>query len=56
MSAVIYLKNNQKKIESKYHQVTRRFDSKYELIPRQLKSWFNSETSPTYSFILKLII
>tara|TARA_B100001250_G_C19772656_1_gene777954 strand:+ start:717 stop:1223 length:507 start_codon:yes stop_codon:yes gene_type:complete len=47
MPVVTYLKNNQKKIQSKYHQVTKRFESKYELIHRQLTSRFHRETTET---------
>tara|TARA_Y100001968_G_scaffold324412_1_gene363674 strand:+ start:497 stop:988 length:492 start_codon:yes stop_codon:yes gene_type:complete len=43
----IYLKNKQKKIESKYHQVAKRFESKYELIHRKVTSRFHRETSET---------
>ena len=43
----IYLKNKQKKIESKYHQVAKRFESNYELIHRKLTSRFHRETTET---------
>ena len=47
MPVVTYLKNKQKKIESKYHQVAKRFESKYELIHRKLTSRFHRETTET---------
>ena len=47
MPVVTYLKNSQKKIHSKYHQVTKRFESKYELIQRTLASRFHRETAET---------
>ena len=43
MVAVNYLKNKQKIIESKYHQVTKRFESEYESIHRKLTSRFHKE-------------
>ena len=45
MPVATYLKNKQKKIESKYHQVAKRFESKYELIQRKLTSRFHRETT-----------
>ena len=47
MSVATYLKNNQKKIQSKYHKVSKRFESKYELIHRKLTSRFHRETTET---------
>ena len=41
MPVATYLKNKQKKIESKYHQVAKRIESKYELIHRKLISRFH---------------
>ena len=43
MAVVTYLKNKQKKIESKYHQVAKRLESNYELIHRKLTSRFHRE-------------
>ena len=45
MPAATYLKNKRKNIQSKYHQVAKRFESKYELIHRKLTSRFHGETS-----------
>lgn len=42
-----YLKNKQKKFESKYHQVAKRFESKYESIHRKVTSRFHRETTET---------
>ena len=47
MVIVTYLKNKQKKIESKYHQVAKRFESNYDLIHRKLTSRFHRETTET---------
>tara|TARA_B100000214_G_scaffold112546_1_gene79495 strand:+ start:159 stop:674 length:516 start_codon:yes stop_codon:yes gene_type:complete len=47
MAVVTYLKNKQKKIESKYHQVAKRFESNYELIHQKLTSRFHRETTET---------
>ena len=47
MPVITYLKNNNKKIKSKYHQVTKRFESKYELIQRKLISRFHRERAET---------
>ena len=47
MTVVTYLKNNKKKIQSKYHRVTKQFESKYELMQRKLTSRFHRETSET---------
>ena len=47
MPVITYLKSKQKKIQSKYHQVTKRFESKYELIHRQLTSRFHREPTET---------
>ena len=40
---VTYLKDKQKKIESKYHRVAKQFESKYELIHRKVTSRFHRE-------------
>ena len=40
---VTYLKDKQKKIQSKYHRVTKQFESKYELINRKVASMFHRE-------------
>ena len=45
MPVVAYLKDKQKKIESKYHQVTKQFETKYELIHRKVTSRFHREVS-----------
>ena len=47
MTVVTYLKNNKQKIQSKYHRVTKQFESKYELMQRKLISRFHRETSET---------
>tara|TARA_B100000965_G_scaffold404637_1_gene436029 strand:+ start:2902 stop:3417 length:516 start_codon:yes stop_codon:yes gene_type:complete len=47
MLVVTYLKNKKKKIESKYHQVTKRMESKYELIQRKVNSRFHRQTTET---------
>ena len=54
MLVTSYLKKNQKKIQSKYHQVTKRFESKYELIHRKLSSRFHRETTETQLIRLKI--
>ena len=43
MPVAKYLKGKQKKIESKYHQVAKQFESKYELIHRKVTSRFHRE-------------
>ena len=43
MPVATYLKNNQKKIESKYHQVTKQFETQYKLIHRKITSRFHRE-------------
>ena len=43
MPVATYLKDKQKKIESKYHRVTKQFESKYELIHRKVTSRFHRE-------------
>ena len=43
MAVATYLKNKQKKIESKYHQVAKQFESQYELIHRKVTSRFHRE-------------
>ena len=47
MLVATYLKNKQKKIESKYHQFAKRFESKYELIHRKVTSKFHREATET---------
>ena len=43
MPVATYLKDRQKKIESKYHQIAKQFESKYELIHRKVTSRFHRE-------------
>ena len=43
MPVVTYLKDKQKKIESKYHLVAKQLESKYELIHRKVVSRFHRE-------------
>ena len=43
MPVATYLKDKQKSIESKYHQVAKRFESQYELIQRKVTSRFHRE-------------
>ena len=43
MPVATYLKDKQKKIESKYHRVAKQFESKYELIHRKVSSRFHRE-------------
>ena len=47
MPVAKYLKKKQKKIQTKYHQVAKRFESKYELIHRNLTSRFHREKNET---------
>ena len=47
MPVAIYLKDKQKKIESKYHQVAKQFESKYALIHRKVTSRFHREATET---------
>ncbi len=47
MPVISYLKSKQKTIQTKYHQVTKRFESKYELIHRKLTSRFHREPNET---------
>ena len=47
MPVSTFLKDKQKRIESKYHQVAKRFESKYELIHRKLTSRFHRESTET---------
>ncbi len=47
MPVATYLKNKQRKIQSKYHQVTKGFELKYELIHSKLTSRFHRETAET---------
>ena len=43
MPVAAFLKDQQKKIESKYHRVAKQFESKYELIHRKVTSKFHRE-------------
>ena len=43
MPVSTYLKDTQKRIESKYHQVSQKIESKYEIIHRKLTSKFHRE-------------
>tara|TARA_Y100001968_G_scaffold312419_1_gene335575 strand:- start:231 stop:653 length:423 start_codon:yes stop_codon:yes gene_type:complete len=43
MPVATYLKDKQKKIESKYHQVAKQFESKYDFIHRKVISRFHRE-------------
>ena len=45
MPVASYLKDKQKKIESKYHRVAKQFESKYQLIHRKVTSRFDREVS-----------
>ena len=45
MPVASYLKDKQKKIESKYHKVVKRFESQYGLIHKKLTSRFHRETT-----------
>ena len=47
MPVATYLKNKQKKIKSKYHQVAKRFESQYELIHGKVASRFHRDTNET---------
>ncbi len=47
MPVFTYLKSKQKKIQSKYHRVTKRFESQYELIHWKLTSRFHREPTET---------
>ena len=47
MPVLTYLKSKQKKIQSKYHRVTKRFESQYELIHRKLASRFHRDQTET---------
>ena len=47
MPVATYLKNKQKKIKSKYHQVAKRFESQYELIHGKVTSRFHRDTNET---------
>ena len=47
MPVAIDLKTQQRSIESKYHQIAKRFESKYELIHRKLISRFHREPTET---------
>ena len=50
MPVSTYLKDKQKKIESKYHQVAKQFESKYELIHRKVASRFHREATEAEFF------
>ena len=63
MPVATYLKEKKKKIESKYHQVTKQFESKYELIHRKVTSRFHREPteivlsrSSINNFIIKSLV
>ena len=43
MPVATYLKDKQRKIESKYHQVAKQFETKYEHIHRKVTSRFHRE-------------
>jgi len=45
MPVATYLKNKQKKIKSKYHQVAKRFESQYELIHGKVTSRFHRDSN-----------
>ena len=47
MTAFTYLKNKQEKIQSKYHRISKQFESQYNLIRRKLTSRFNREPTKT---------
>ena len=47
MPVPIYLKNQKRRIQSKYHQVAKRFESKYELIHWKVTSRFHREPTET---------
>ena len=47
MPVITYLKSKQKKIQSKYHRVTKRFESQCELIHRKVASRFHREPTET---------
>ncbi len=47
MLVATYLKKKQKKIQTKYHQVAKRFELRYELIHRNLTSRFHREKTET---------
>ncbi len=47
MAVFAYLKSKQKKIQSRYHRVTKRFESKYELIHLRIVSRFHRESTET---------
>ena len=59
MPVATYLKDKKKTIESKYHQVAKRFESRYQLIHRKVTSKFHQESTETeiiHSKINNLII
>ena len=43
MPVATYWKNTQKRIESKYHQVAKKFDSKFEIMHQKVTSKFHRE-------------
>ncbi len=47
MAVVTYLKGKQKNIQSKYHRVTKRFESQYEFLYRKITSRFHREPIET---------
>ena len=47
MPVATYLKDKQKIIQSKYHHVTKHFESRYELIHETVVSRFHKETNKT---------
>ena len=55
MPVATYLKDKQKKIESKYHQVAQQFESKYVLIHRRVTSKFHRESNDTALLRSKII-
>ena len=63
MPVATYLKNKQKKIKSKYHQVAKRFESQYELIHGKVISRFHRDSNEAefnhtnlYNLITKSIV
>ena len=47
MKIATYVKNKQQRIQSKYHQAAKRFESNYDLIHRKVTSRFHRETTET---------
>jgi len=54
MPVPICLKNHKQRIQSQYHQVAKRFESKYELIHRKVTSKFHREPNETELIISKI--